>query len=134
MATVSATQLAHLLKAFNDQNLPISRFLVSLLAHSSFAHHNAVNDLLNHTGDIMAAFLAHPNSSDSILHWANSIIKGEYAWAIRDLVDKENGWHFVPTRASMEKLELFEIEENGQRDESDSSTALGSHWASTVCR
>ncbi|KAF7333245.1 hypothetical protein MSAN_02426600 [Mycena sanguinolenta] len=110
MAAVSATQLSHLLEAFMNQDISIPSFLVSLLAHSSFACHPAVEDLLHHTGDILAAFLAHPNSSNSVLHWANSIIKSEYARDIRDLVDKENGWHFVPTRASMEKLELFEIE------------------------
>ncbi|KAJ7939589.1 hypothetical protein B0H13DRAFT_1568184, partial [Mycena leptocephala] len=31
--------------------------------------------------------------------------------AIRDLTRKENGWHFVPTRAEVEKLEEFRIED-----------------------
>ncbi|KAJ7710452.1 hypothetical protein B0H17DRAFT_1155424 [Mycena rosella] len=35
----------------------------------------------------------------------------KYAEAIRNLVKKENGWHFVPTRAAMEKLEDFQIED-----------------------
>jgi hypothetical protein len=51
--------------------------------------------MTHHTGDILAAFLAHLDFSNSVLDWANSIIKAEYACAIRDLVDKENGWHFV---------------------------------------
>ncbi|KAJ7169358.1 hypothetical protein C8R43DRAFT_1121232 [Mycena crocata] len=111
MATVSTTQLTVLLGAFDNQKLPISRFLVSLLAHTSFVDHAAVDDLLSHTDDILSAFLAHPKSSNSVLHWANSIVKGKYAQAIRDLVDKDNGWHFVPTRAAMEKLEIFRIED-----------------------
>ncbi|KAJ7899234.1 hypothetical protein B0H14DRAFT_3104540 [Mycena olivaceomarginata] len=37
--------------------------------------------------------------------------KGKYAAAIRDLTRKENGWHFVPSRAAMEKLEEFRIED-----------------------
>ncbi|KAJ7172147.1 hypothetical protein C8R46DRAFT_1258157 [Mycena filopes] len=35
----------------------------------------------------------------------------DYARAVRDLADKDNGWHFVPTRAGTEKLEAFRIED-----------------------
>ncbi|KAF8214387.1 hypothetical protein K438DRAFT_2149740 [Mycena galopus ATCC 62051] len=111
MATVSATQLTHVLGVFDHQQLPLSQFLVSLLAHTAFVDHAAVNDLLSHTDEVLGALLDHPKSSESVLHWANSLIKGQYAQAIKDLVDKENGWHFVPTRAAMEKLEVFRIED-----------------------
>ncbi|KAF8174506.1 hypothetical protein K438DRAFT_1908883 [Mycena galopus ATCC 62051] len=111
MATVSATQLTHVLGVFDHQQLPLPQFLVSLLAHTAFVDHAAVNDLLSHTDEVLGALLDHPKSSKSVLHWANSLIKGQYAQAIKDLVDKENGWHFVPTRAAMEKLEVFWIED-----------------------
>ncbi|KAJ7766969.1 hypothetical protein DFH07DRAFT_955088 [Mycena maculata] len=111
MATASRTQLTHLLVAFEHLKLPISTFLVSLLAHIDFKDHPALNHLLIHSDDILNAFLAHPKSSRSVMQWANSLIKGKYAQAVRDLADKDNGWHFVPTRAPMEKLEVFEIED-----------------------
>ncbi|KAJ6518270.1 hypothetical protein C8R47DRAFT_918763, partial [Mycena vitilis] len=93
------------------QNLNISDFLVSLLGHSAFNDHPSVDHLLIHTEDVLNAFLAHPKSAQPVLHWANSLIKGKYAEAIQNLTRKENGWHFVPTRAAMEKLEEFQIED-----------------------
>ncbi|KAJ6540518.1 hypothetical protein B0H19DRAFT_887061, partial [Mycena capillaripes] len=86
-------------------------FLVSLLGHSSFQDHPSVDHLLTHTEEVLNAFLAHPKSSQPVLHWANSLIKGKYVEAIRNLARKENGWHFVPNRAAMEKLEEFRIED-----------------------
>ncbi|KAJ7442353.1 hypothetical protein B0H11DRAFT_1749235 [Mycena galericulata] len=111
MATASRTQLGELLVAFGHQQLHISDFLVSLLAHPAFADHPSLHHLLEHHNDVLNAFLAHPKSNQPVLHWANSLIKGKYAHAIRNLVRKENGWHFVPTRAATEKLEEFRIED-----------------------
>ncbi|KAJ6463873.1 hypothetical protein DFH09DRAFT_1382292 [Mycena vulgaris] len=111
MAIASRTQLSHLLVAFEGQQLPISEFLVALLKHRDFTEHPSVHHLLTHTDDVLEAFFAHPRSSKPVLQWANSLIKEKYAQAIRNLADKDNGWHFVPTRAAMEKLEVFRIED-----------------------
>ncbi|KAJ6573632.1 hypothetical protein B0H10DRAFT_2199377 [Mycena sp. CBHHK59/15] len=111
MATASRSQLSDLLGAFQHHRLNISEFLVGLLAHSAFTDHPAVDHLLSHTDDVLGAFLAHQQSSRSVLTWANSLIKQKYAEAIRNLTDKGNGWHFVATRAAMGKLEVFEIED-----------------------
>jgi hypothetical protein len=111
MAYTSQSRLLELLGAFDHQQLPISDFLVSLLAHSALQDHPSVNHLLAHTDEVLNAFLAHPKSSRSVLQWANTLIKGKYAAAIQDLTRKENGWHFVPSRAAMEKLEEFRIED-----------------------
>ncbi|KAJ7883467.1 hypothetical protein B0H14DRAFT_2272892, partial [Mycena olivaceomarginata] len=88
-----------------------SDFLVSLLGHSGFKDHPWIDHLLAHTDDVLNAFLAHPKSSEPVLHWANSLIKGRYGQAIRKLAWKENGWHFVPTRAKVAKLKEFRIED-----------------------
>ncbi|KAJ7827556.1 hypothetical protein B0H13DRAFT_2373776 [Mycena leptocephala] len=111
MAYASRSQLSELLEAFDNRDLHISDFLVSLLGHSSFKDHPSVNHLVTHTDDVLNAFLTHPKSSEPVLHWANTLIKGKYAEAIRNLAQKENGWHFVPTRAAMDKLEEFRIED-----------------------
>ncbi|KAJ7019237.1 hypothetical protein C8F04DRAFT_1323987 [Mycena alexandri] len=111
MAFASQTQLSELLKAFQSQDLYISDFLVSLLGRAAFQDHDLVNHLLSHAEEVLNAFLEHPKSSQPVLQWANSMIKGQYARAICDLADKDNGWHFVPTRAGTEKLEEFRIED-----------------------
>ncbi|KAJ6586746.1 hypothetical protein B0H10DRAFT_1925747 [Mycena sp. CBHHK59/15] len=110
-AFASQTQLSELLGCFIHQQLHISDFLVLLLGHSGFKDHPWVDHLLGHTDDVLNAFLAHPKSSEPVLLWANSLIKGRYGQAIRKLARKENGWHFVPTRAEVEKLEEFRIED-----------------------
>ncbi|KAJ7810658.1 hypothetical protein B0H13DRAFT_1667395 [Mycena leptocephala] len=111
MAFVSRTQLSDLLGAFDNQRIHISDFLISVITHSAFQDHPSVDHLLTHTNDVLDVFLAHPKSSKPVLHWANSLIKTKYAEAIRNLARKENGWHFVPPRAAMEKLEEFRIED-----------------------
>ncbi|KAJ6498852.1 hypothetical protein C8R45DRAFT_771370, partial [Mycena sanguinolenta] len=88
-----------------------SDFLVSLVRHSGFQDHPELDHLLVHSEDVLNALLHHPKSAKPVLHWVNTLIKGRYAQAIRDLADKDNGWHFVPTRAAMEKLETFQIED-----------------------
>ncbi|KAK7050478.1 hypothetical protein R3P38DRAFT_2605107 [Favolaschia claudopus] len=111
MAFASQTQLAELLSAFDRQQLFVSDFVVSLLKHSGFQDHPHVDHLVAHADDILNAFLAHPKSSQPVLLWANLLIKKKYAESIRMLCRKENGWHFAPTRAQMEKLEEFRIED-----------------------
>lgn len=91
MAFVLRTQLSDLVGDFDNQRIHISDFLVSVIMHSAFQDHPSVDHLLTHTNDVLGAFLAHPR--------------------IRNLARKENGWHFVSTRAAMEKLEEFRIED-----------------------
>jgi hypothetical protein len=40
--------------------------------------------------------------------WANNIVKRKYAAAIRDLADKDNGWHFgaKPSANLIENLNI----------------------------
>ncbi|KAJ7200531.1 hypothetical protein GGX14DRAFT_571939 [Mycena pura] len=121
--TASHTQLSHLLGAFHQQQLQVSDFLVSLIRHTGFRDHPELDHLLAHSEDVLNAFFHHPKSAKPVLHWANTLIKGRYAQAIRDLADKDNGWHFVPTRAAMEKLETFQIEDMA-RDMKDLSPEL----------
>ncbi|KAJ7192666.1 hypothetical protein GGX14DRAFT_577968 [Mycena pura] len=105
MATISAARIKDVLGAFAHHRLTVSEFLVSLLAHSAFVDHDAVDHILSHSGDVLDALLAHPRSKQSVLQWARTLINGKYAEAIRKLTNKSNGWHFVASRAAMQKLE-----------------------------
>ncbi|KAJ6623850.1 hypothetical protein B0H10DRAFT_1943630 [Mycena sp. CBHHK59/15] len=104
VATASETQLDALLTTFDDQQLTIP-------GHSAFVDHPAVHDLLNHSDDVLDAFLAHPRTSQSTLAWANGIVKIRYAALIRELAKKENGWHFSAANTSAEQLQNFRIED-----------------------
>ncbi|KAK7032885.1 hypothetical protein R3P38DRAFT_2618776 [Favolaschia claudopus] len=111
LATASHTQISTVLTTLDNQRLSIPTFIISILRHSSFIGHSAVEDLVCHSNDIFNAFLDHPRTSDSILAWANGKIKLKYAQHIRDLADKDNGWHFSATNTSAKQLLQFRIED-----------------------
>ncbi|KAJ7187718.1 hypothetical protein GGX14DRAFT_383377 [Mycena pura] len=107
----SRTQLQALLTAADQQRLSLPTFFVSILRHSDFTAHPEVLLLLDHSNDILRAFLNHPRSSPSTLSWAEGIIKTKYARVILDLAKKENGWHFSASNTQAKQLENFRIEE-----------------------
>ncbi|KAJ7272797.1 hypothetical protein C8J57DRAFT_1063511 [Mycena rebaudengoi] len=111
LATASQTQLSALLTTLDHQKLSIPGFIISILRHSFFKDHLAVNDLLNHSDDVFEAFLAHPRTARSTLAWAHGKIKIKYAQLIRDLADKDNGWHFSAANTSAKQLQDFRIED-----------------------
>jgi hypothetical protein len=84
--------------------------MVSILRHPDFSEHHAVDDLLGHSEDVLNAFLHHPKTSQSTLAWAHGVIKLKYVQLIRDLADKDNGWHFSAANTSAEQLQNFRIE------------------------
>jgi hypothetical protein len=49
------------------------------------------------------------------LAWAHGKIKTEYAQLIRDLADKDNGWHFSAANTSAKQLQDFRIEDMAAR-------------------
>jgi hypothetical protein len=49
------------------------------------------------------------------LAWAHGKIKIEYAQLIRDLADKDNGWHFSAANTSAKQLQDFRIEDMAAR-------------------
>ncbi|KAK7055893.1 hypothetical protein R3P38DRAFT_2682417 [Favolaschia claudopus] len=111
LATASHTQISAVLAKLEDQRLSIPSFVVSILRHPSFIGHSAVEDLIYHSNDVFNAFLDHPRTSESTLAWANGKIKLKYAQHVRDLADKENGWHFSASNTSAKQLLDFRIED-----------------------
>ncbi|KAJ6467052.1 hypothetical protein C8R47DRAFT_990556 [Mycena vitilis] len=111
LTTASKTQLDAALVTLNNQRLTIPGFVVSILRHSSFSQHPAVLDLLDHSTDVLDAFLGHPQTFQSTLAWANGIVKARYTQDIRDLADKDSGWHFSAANTSAKQLETFRIED-----------------------
>ncbi|KAJ7896350.1 hypothetical protein B0H14DRAFT_2306070, partial [Mycena olivaceomarginata] len=89
--------------------------MVSILRHANFSEHPAVDDLLDHSEDVFNAFLHHPRTSQSTLAWAHGVIKLKYAQLIRDLADKDNGWHFSAANTSAKQLQNFRIEDMAVR-------------------
>jgi hypothetical protein len=51
-------------------------------------------DLLQHSKEILAAFLRHPETKELTLAWANTIIKERYARSIKELTKEDKGFHF----------------------------------------
>ncbi|KAJ7198168.1 hypothetical protein GGX14DRAFT_374434 [Mycena pura] len=111
LETASHTQLNAVLDICDHHKLTVPTFVVSVLRHPDFSNHPAVTDLVAHSDDILGAFLKHPRTSDSTLAWAHGIIKSRYAQLIRDLADKENGWHFSAANTSAAQLQEFRIED-----------------------
>ncbi|KAJ6561335.1 hypothetical protein B0H10DRAFT_2239968 [Mycena sp. CBHHK59/15] len=112
LAAASRTQLDNLLVEFGHQQLTIPGFVVSILRHPAFSDHPAVGDLLNHSDEVLNAFLDHPRTYRSTLAWANGIIKLKYAELIRNLADN---WHFSAANTSAEQLQNFRIEDMAAR-------------------
>ncbi|KAJ7218441.1 hypothetical protein GGX14DRAFT_356865 [Mycena pura] len=110
----SKTQLDALISTLETQHLQISHFVVSILRHTSFTEHPTVLDLLTHSDDILNALLAHPQSAQSTLSWANNSMKNKYAASIRELSQKKSGWHFDALHAKAAQLESFRIEDIGR--------------------
>ncbi|KAJ7750539.1 hypothetical protein B0H16DRAFT_1842618 [Mycena metata] len=95
LAAASRTQLNALLETADHQKLIIPAFMISILRHTDFCDHPAVDDL-----DI-------PFYS-GLGQWEN---KTQYAQSIRDLAEKDNGWHFSARNTSAAQLQNFRIED-----------------------
>jgi hypothetical protein len=115
LVTASHTQISALLTTLDHQRLSIPGFIISILRHPSFTDHSAVENLVNHSDDVLDAFLDHPRTARSTLAWAHGKIKTEYAQLIRDLADKDNGWHFSAANTSAKQLQDFRIEDMAAR-------------------
>ncbi|KAJ7754036.1 hypothetical protein B0H16DRAFT_1316633 [Mycena metata] len=111
LAAASRTRLNALLETADHQKLIIPAFKISILRHTDFCDHPAVDDLVKHSDAILDAFLEHPRTSHSTLAWANGKIKSQYAQSIRDLAEKDNGWHFSAGNTSAAQLQNFRIED-----------------------
>ena len=99
-----------ILQAFEQSDTTVSNFIILLLKDKSFREHACTKDLIAHLTHILDAFLSHPKLSQSTWDWANHIVKQRYATAIRDLADKDNGWHFGALHASESRLQEFQVE------------------------
>jgi hypothetical protein len=115
LATASRTQLSAVITTLDHQRLSIPGFLISILRHPTFTDHPAVEDLVNHSDDVLDAFMDHPRTAESTLAWAHKKIKIMYAQRIRDLADKDNGWHFSAANTSAKQLQDFRIEDMAAR-------------------
>ena len=100
-----------ILQAFELSDTTVSNFILLLLKDDSFREHACTKDLIAHSTHILDAFLSHPKSSKSAWDWANNFFKQNYAASIRELADKDNGWHFNALHASQYKLQEFQVED-----------------------
>src|SRR6267378_5866108 len=68
-------------------------------------------DLLHNSRSLLSAFLEHPQSSNDAWKWASFVVKQKYSQSIRDLAEKDTGWHFGVMHSSERKLLDFQTED-----------------------
>ena len=83
-----------------DSNTTASSFVLTLLTQREYNANPCTQDLLHNSRSLLSAFLEHPQSSNDVWKWASSIVKQKYGQSIRDLAEKDTGWHFGAMHAS----------------------------------
>jgi len=101
------TQLREVIKSLETHNVTALNFVLLLLQDNKLQYLPCTQNLIDQADEILQAFYEHPKSSKSALTWANDLMKCWYAASIRELANKENGWHFGALRASAQKLQEF---------------------------
>jgi hypothetical protein len=103
------------LESLETHNVTISQLVLSLLQDPMLQNQVAVDNLVSHTTEILAALEVHPRTSKETLKWASNLMKAWYASSIRELTRKEHGWHFSALQASAKQLEDFQIEDMAEK-------------------
>jgi len=89
--------------------LTLAQFILTLLEDSSLKTHPCTLALTKDTDNIITALSQHPDSTGSILTWANNIVKKKYLASIKELT-RNKDWHFNASHASAGDLDDFRIE------------------------
>ena len=110
-------QLKEVIKSLETHNVTASNLVLLLLQDNRLQDLPCTQNLINQADEILQAFYEHPKSSKSALTWASDLMKSRYAASVRELANKENGWHFGALRASAQKLQEFRIENMAQKME-----------------
>jgi hypothetical protein len=94
-----------------DSNTTASSFILTLLTQHQYNVNPCTQDLLHNSRSLLSAFLEHLQSSNDAWKWASFVVKQKYSQSIRDLAEKDTGWHFGVMHASERKLLDFQIED-----------------------
>jgi hypothetical protein len=74
-----------------------------------------VQDLADHTEDLLNAFLQHPELGEATLKWANRTVSMNHAKMLKNISNKDSGWHFNASRISGDRLSRFELDDMARR-------------------
>ena len=94
-----------------DSNTTASSFVLALLTQREYDSNLCTQNLLHNSRSIFSAFLEHPQSSTDAWKWASSAVKQKYGQSIRELAEKDTGWHFGAMPTSETKLLDFQIKD-----------------------
>jgi hypothetical protein len=110
-------QLQKAIELLESLNVTPCDLILSLLQDPWLQTLSSARNLTDHAADILSAFRDHPKSSASTMTWAMTVVKARYAKSIKELTEKENGWHFSALRATASQLQEFHIEDMAQKME-----------------
>jgi hypothetical protein len=100
----------HILATFRAQNINISEFLICLLSSAHFSEDPLVHNLQTNAATITRSLLKLNDPALMDTHTFHEITRTVYQREIKKLVQKENGWQFNATHASVDQLNQFRIE------------------------
>jgi len=105
------------LQALETCQLSVSQFLISILTSRKYDNHPLLKDLLENSGAIFSAVVAHPlqdQTNEPLIHWCTRNITKTYQSELLSLTSKHAGWHFNARSATTKQLEEFDIKTMAQ--------------------
>ncbi|PSR90830.1 hypothetical protein PHLCEN_2v4799 [Hermanssonia centrifuga] len=99
----------------NEHRCTLSDVILLLLNPATV--HSLSGDLVSSSGRILRAFKAHPASCDDTSSFANEAVLDIYDRELTKLTSADEGWHFNASKAALEQLSQFHLEDMAQRKE-----------------
>lgn len=110
-----AADIKKIVSAFSTSNITISDFIFHILTSSSSSERFLQNNLLAYADAIAEGLMKHPDRKQGNTRWATEFVKSKYGDEIRDLVQRNNGWHFSASTATATQLQEFRIEDMAEK-------------------
>lgn len=107
--------ISAVVSVFASSNITISDFIFHILTSTSGTERFLRDNLLLYADALSEGLIKHPKRTHSNLQWATEYVKSKYAGEIRDLVQRNSGWHFSASTATADQLQEFRIEEMAER-------------------
>ncbi|KAI5995603.1 hypothetical protein EDD15DRAFT_2141006, partial [Pisolithus albus] len=96
-------------EALDRCQISLAQFITTLLTRQEYQDHRFVVNLLEHSNEVLDAFLQHPASRDQFTQRFFGVVENTYLQELCCLASEDSGSHFRASSTSTEQLENFSL-------------------------
>lgn len=111
MDPLRASALQRVLVQIQSTGFSLSDLVVYALQQYNDPSHPILRDLIANTPSIAASLYYHRETTGLFTGWVHGLFRMRYSDAVKELADRDNGWHFNAARTSPNQLRDFRLED-----------------------